>query len=75
MDIQKTLSVYFQKYEISPLAQSFIERLLARGISDRYRVAQTLQHPWITRNLTDKAPLTQNEETLEMESELRLRNM
>jgi serine/threonine protein kinase len=57
-ELNKNLQVYFSKYDISPMAQSLLTRLLARGISDRYRVAQALAHPWITRNFQDKAPLT-----------------
>ena len=43
---------------MSPEAKSLITRLLAKGISDRYRVGQALAHPWMTRNLDDKPPLT-----------------
>ena len=73
--LDKTLSQSFEKYDISLLAQSFIRRLLARGISDRYRVAQALSHPWITRNFDDVPPLTQNEENKQMEGEIKLRNV
>lgn len=59
---EQTLDKHFETYDISPMAQSLIKRLLARGISDRYRIVQALDHPWITRNLKDKAPLTQNEQ-------------
>ena len=45
-------------------AKSLITRLLAKGISDRYRVGQALAHPWITRNQDDSPPLTQNEENM-----------
>jgi serine/threonine protein kinase len=57
-NLDKTLEIYFETYELSPLARSFIKRLLGRGISDRYRIGQALAHPWITRNFSDKAPLT-----------------
>ena len=49
-NIDVTLDNYFETYELSPMARSFIKRLLGRGISDRYRIAQALAHPWITRN-------------------------
>jgi len=70
-----TLKQSFEKYDLSPLAQSFIKRLLAKNISDRYRVVQALKHPWITRNLDDNAPLTQNEESMQIQGEIRLRNV
>lgn len=60
--LESTLDKHFETYDISPMAQSLITRLLARGISDRYRIIQAIDHPWITRNLKDKAPLTQNEQ-------------
>jgi serine/threonine protein kinase len=59
--IREMLDKACKKYEISYLAMSFIKRLLARGISDRYSVNQALAHPWISRNLNEEIPLTQNE--------------
>lgn len=59
---------------MSSLAKHFITRLLARAILDRYRVHQALSHPWITRNLNDNVPLTQNEQNSQMESEIKLKN-
>ena len=56
--IDKILQTNMNKFDISPLAQSLLKRLLCRGISDRYRVYQALSHPWITRNLEDPTPLT-----------------
>jgi serine/threonine protein kinase len=56
-------------------AKSLITRLLAKGISDRYRVGQALAHPWMTRNQNDLPPLTQNEENMQMEGEIKLRNV
>jgi len=56
--IEQLLANNMNKFDISPLAQSLLKRLLARGISDRYRVYQALSHPWITRNLNDPIPLT-----------------
>ena len=37
--IDKILQASLNKFEITPLACSFIKNLLTRGISDRYRVA------------------------------------
>lgn len=37
--LEKTLASHFEKYAISANAQSLIYRLLARGLSDRYRCA------------------------------------
>jgi serine/threonine protein kinase len=62
------------KYGMSELATSFIKRLLARGISDRYRVYQALAHPWITRNDSDPIPLTQNETNYHDDLELKLKH-
>jgi serine/threonine protein kinase len=56
--LEQTLDKLFETYDISVMARSFIKRLLARGISDRYRIAQALAHPWITRDFSDKPPLT-----------------
>ena len=50
-----------------------IRHLLARNLTDRYRVAQVLQHPWITRNFHEKEPLTQGEINMQMETEIKLR--
>jgi serine/threonine protein kinase len=57
-DIASRLSNNLEYYEISKLAKSFLKCLLARAISDRYRVYQALAHPWITRQLGDPVPLT-----------------
>ena len=73
--LDKTLEAHFEKYSISECAQSLITRLLARGISDRYRSAQAVVHPWITRNFKDKIPLTQNEYNMQMECEIKLRSV
>lgn len=73
--IDKLLTQGFEKYEISESAQSLIRRLLARGISDRYRVVQALDHPWISGKQDNKPPLTQNEENMQMEGEIKLRHI
>lgn len=57
-NIEKLLQANMNKYDMSPLVQSLLKRLLVRGISDRYRVYQALSHPWITRNLEDPIPHT-----------------
>ena len=49
------------QFEVSELAKSLIIRLLGRSVQERYRVAQVIQHPWITRKLDDPVPLTQGE--------------
>jgi serine/threonine protein kinase len=72
--IEQTLTLNLRKYNISELAASFIKRLLARRISDRYRVYQALAHPWITGQLLDEVPPTQNEQHLLMEGEIKLKN-
>jgi serine/threonine protein kinase len=74
-NLEKTLDSHFEKYAISEHAQSLLYRLLARGLSDRYRCAQAVQHPWITRNFKEKAPLTQNEQNTQMEGEIKLRSI
>lgn len=73
--IDKLLTQSFEKYEISQSAQSLIRRLLAKGISDRYRVVQALEHPWISGKVDDKPPLTQNEVNMQMEGEIKLRHI
>jgi serine/threonine protein kinase len=37
--LDQLLDKYYEVYDISPMAKSLISRLLARGTSDRYRVA------------------------------------
>ena len=73
--IEKTLSQHFEKYAISEKAKSLLYRLLARSRSDRYRCAQAVIHPWITRNFNERAPLTQNEQYTMMAAENKLRNI
>jgi calcium/calmodulin-dependent protein kinase I len=68
------LAEKLEKFNLSSLAKSFITRLLARAILDRYRVHQALSHPWITRNFNEKVPLTQNEQNSMMECEIKLKN-
>lgn len=36
--LDQILDKYFETYDISPMARSFVTRLLGRGISDRYRI-------------------------------------
>lgn len=59
---------------MSELAISFIKRLLARGISDRYRVYQALSHPWLTRKFEESIPMTQNESNFHEDVELKLKH-
>jgi len=70
----RMLRANLDKYNISPLAKSLLQRLLGRNIMDRYRVYQALAHPWITRNLAEKVPPTQNEEHLQMDCEIKLKH-
>ena len=60
-NIQRLLQNSYEKYSISRNAQTLIDRLLARAISDRYKASQLFSHPWITGNLNESYPLTQNE--------------
>lgn len=62
-----------KKYNLSQLAKNLIHRLLARGISDRYRVYQALSHPWITFKHKETIPMTQNETNYQMDVEMRLK--
>ena len=57
-NLESMLVPLFKEYDISVSAQTLITRLLARNISDRYRVAQAILHPWITRNFHETFPLT-----------------
>lgn len=49
-NIELVLQQNICKYDLSSQATNLIFKLLARGISDRYRVDQVLAHPFITRN-------------------------
>ena len=69
------LNKFFEKYTISELAQSLLIRLLARGIPDRYRVVQALEHPWITRQFQDKVPQTQNEKSYSIQLEIKFKKI
>ena len=48
-------------------AISLFKRMCAFNPSDRYSAAIALQHPWITRDLQGKIPLTLMEELKAME--------
>ena len=43
---------------ISPQAKHLISCLCQKNQSARYRAANALQHPWITRNLEQEVPLS-----------------
>jgi serine/threonine protein kinase len=66
-NLEQTLDAKLEKHDLSPQFKSFVKRLLARSISDRYMIAQALKHPWITRNFSDPIPLTQNEQAVVIE--------
>jgi len=53
------------------LAKDFISRICKISCLQRYDAKRALQHPWITRNLEDKIPLTRIEEMQQYD----LRNM
>lgn len=49
------------KNKLSPMAENLLKRLLEPNPSSRYSPADSLKHPWITRNYNDKIPLTLND--------------
>ena len=46
---------------ISPMAKHLVKKLLEPNPSWRYTASQAIKHPWITRNKSDKPPVTFNE--------------
>ena len=59
---QKIKNGKIEFYEnISPMAKHLVKKLLEPNPSWRYTASQAIKHPWITRNKSDKPPVTFNE--------------
>ena len=59
---QKIKNGKIEFYEnISPMAKHLVKKLLEPNPSWRYTASQAIKHPWITRNNSDKPPVTFNE--------------
>lgn len=52
---------------VSSRAKHLIHSLLSKSISGRYVPSKALSHPWITRKVNEKLPLTSNQR-LEIDS-------
>jgi serine/threonine protein kinase len=48
----------FDNNDVSEQAKHLIYSLMHKNISGRFGASDALKHPWITRNLHDKLPLT-----------------
>lgn len=46
------------KIQVSDQAKHLIYSLMHRSVSGRFGASDALKHPWITRNLGEKLPLT-----------------
>ena len=59
---QKIKNGKIEFYEnISPMAKHLVKKLLEPNPSWRYTASQAIKHPWITKNKSDKPPVTFNE--------------
>jgi len=59
---------------MSELAQNLFSKLVAVKPHQRYNVQDCLQHPWITRNLSNDIPLSFLEKVSKLETERKLHN-
>ncbi|CAK68686.1 unnamed protein product (macronuclear) [Paramecium tetraurelia] len=73
--IKKIMNPIWQLSDhMSPLAKDLIQKLTTIEPIERYSVGQALIHPWITRNFSDKIPLTYNEQISQFIKDQQIRN-
>lgn len=70
----KSIQVVNPDPNMSELAQNLFSKLVAVKPHQRYNVQDCLQHPWITRNLSNDIPLSFLEKVSKLETERKLHN-